>query len=136
MPEISPKSSDLKTSESWGSPAFSFMNVTQGARTAAMGDAFSSVANDINAIFFNPAGLALIKRASYTFSYTRWLVDTAFYNGAVAYNTTKGVIGISLLNYDVGEMEVRTIYNPGGTGEKIKSRGKRHRRCLCLEGNG
>lgn len=104
-----------------GVAAFSFMNVTQGARTAAMGDAFSSVANDINAIFFNPAGLALIKRASYTFSYTRWLVDTAFYNGAVAYNTTKGVIGISLLNYDVGEMEVRTIYNPGGTGEKIKS---------------
>ena len=112
------KSEDLKKV---GLTAFSFLKVTQSARVAGMGDAFTAVADDINSIYFNPAGLGQIKGFAYTFTYTKWLVDTAFYSGALAYNTPKGVIGLSVVNYDFGDVEVRTIYNPLGTGEMIKS---------------
>ena len=38
-----------------GLASFPWMKVTQSSRAAAMGDAFTAVSNDINAIFFNPA---------------------------------------------------------------------------------
>ena len=103
-----------------GLSSFAFMKVTQGARVAAMGDAFTAVADDINAIFYNPAGLGHITGLAYEFSYTKWLVDTAFYSGAVAYNTKMGVLGVSVMNYDIGDIEVRTIFSPLGTGEMVK----------------
>lgn len=104
-----------------GLASFPFMKVTQTARAAAMGDAFAAVADDINSIHFNPAGLAYVEDAAYQFSYTKWLVDTAFYSGAVAYNTRKGVIGVSYVSFDPGDMKERTIFAPRGTGELINN---------------
>ncbi|MCX5785385.1 MAG: hypothetical protein NTX59_06825 [Elusimicrobia bacterium] len=44
-------------------PAFAaFEDMGLGARAAGMGDAFTAVADDINAIYYNPAGLADIGR--------------------------------------------------------------------------
>ncbi|MGQ9707961.1 MAG: hypothetical protein ACUVUR_03690, partial [bacterium] len=38
---------------------FTFMKLGVGARPVAMGQAFTGVADDANALFYNPAGLAL-----------------------------------------------------------------------------
>ena len=43
---------------------------------AGMGGSFVAVADDINTIFVNPAGLTHIDRAEYALGYTRWLVDS------------------------------------------------------------
>lgn len=40
-----------------------------GVRPLGMGGAFSALADDINAIFYNPAGLAISRKASYIKSY-------------------------------------------------------------------
>ena len=117
VPEII-KSEDFRK---LGLASFPFMKVSQTARAAAMGDAFAAVTDDINSIHFNPAGLVYVKHAAYQFSYTNWLVDTAFYSGAVAYNTPKGVIGVSFVSFDAGDMEERTIFSPQGTGEMINA---------------
>ena len=103
-----------------GIASFAFLKVTQSARAAGMGDAYAAVTGDIDAMFYNPAGLASVEKFGYGFSYTKWIGDMAFYSGAVAYKTHFGTLGVSIMNYDVGDMEVRTIYNPQGTGEKIK----------------
>jgi len=45
------------------SPAFGEISPTpESARPYGMGNAFSAVANDVNAILFNPAGLATVKQ--------------------------------------------------------------------------
>ena len=103
-----------------GIASFAFMKVTQSARAAGMGDAYTAVANDIDAIAFNPAGLSSITKFAYGFGYTKWFADMAFYSGAAAYKTRVGTVGVSFMNYDVGDMEVRTIFSPLGTGEKVK----------------
>src|SRR3989339_1401613 len=39
-----------------------FLKMGAGARAVAMGEAFSAVADDVTALYWNPAGLALIKK--------------------------------------------------------------------------
>ena len=104
-----------------GLASFTFLKVVPNARVAAMGDAFAAVADDISAIYMNPGGLGHIDGLAYEFSYTKWLVDTGIYSGAVAYNTPRGILGLSVTSYDMGDMEVRTIFSPQGTGEQVKS---------------
>jgi hypothetical protein len=43
------------------SAGFAFLEIPAGARASAMGGAFTSVAEDVEAIFWNPAGLAGVK---------------------------------------------------------------------------
>ena len=45
-----------------------FLDVTPGARPDAMGQAFSAVADDINTLSFNPAGLGNIRLPEVSFS--------------------------------------------------------------------
>ena len=49
---------------------------TSGARPLGMGEAFVAVADDVNALHFNPAGLAQIKRHQISVMYLDSLVDT------------------------------------------------------------
>ena len=86
---------------------------------AGMGGSFVAVADDINTIFVNPAGLTHIDRAEYALGYTRWLVDSKFYSGAVAYNIDRGVVGLSVMAYSPPDMEETTIFQPLGTGRKL-----------------
>jgi len=51
---------------------------TSGARPLGMGEAFVAVADDVNALNFNPAGLVQIKRHEISVMYLDSLVDTWF----------------------------------------------------------
>ena len=105
------------------SSGMQFLKVSQSARAAGMGDAFTGVANDINAMYFNGAGLTQIKRLAYGVNYTQWLADTKVYSVAAAWNTgsSRGeVIGVSAMVFKPADMEETTILQPDGTGQKIR----------------
>jgi hypothetical protein len=51
---------------------------TSGARTLGMGEAFVALADDVNALNFNPAGLAQIRNYELSIMYLNSLVDTWF----------------------------------------------------------
>lgn len=99
-----------------GTAGFTFLKVGQSTRSAGMGDAYSAMSDDLNAIFRNPAGLTGIKRAEYMFNYTRWLVDSEFYSGAIAYKRGAMVFGLSLVTLQLPAFEETTILQPSGTG--------------------
>lgn len=48
-----------------------FIDTGQGARPVSMGRAFTAVADDIHAVFYNPAGMAQLKGLSATTMYAR-----------------------------------------------------------------
>lgn len=99
-----------------------FLKIGQSARASGMGDAFSAVADDINSMYYNPAGLVHVKRLAYQANFTKWLADTRLYSMSVAYNTgsSRGeVIGLSILSQKPGTMEETTIFQPDGTGQEI-----------------
>lgn len=106
-----------------GSTGFGFLLVGQGARASAMGGAYVSVANDINGIFWNPAGLTAIERAAYTFTYTQWLADSKLYSGAASYKLPFGTVALSLISFAPQSFEETTIFEPLGTGVMVTGTG-------------
>lgn len=99
-----------------------FLKIAQSARAAAMGEAFTAVSDDINAMFFNGAGLVHVENVAYMGNYTRWLVDTDIYSMAVAWNTRSSrgeVLGLSVISHQPVRPPETTIYQPNGTGETV-----------------
>ena len=99
-----------------GIAGFGFLKVTQSPRVAAMGDAFTAVADGIDGMFTNPAGITGVERFGYSFSHTRWLVDSKFYSGAVVYRIGNSAIGLNVISYRPTAFEETTIFKPDGTG--------------------
>lgn len=101
-----------------------FMKIGQSARAEAMGNAFVAVADDINAIFTNGAGLVHVENVAYALNYTRWLADTNIYSVGAVWNTRSArgeVLGLTVLSHQPKEGPETTIYQPNGTGETVKS---------------
>jgi len=52
-----------------------FLKIGVGARASALGDAFVAIANDVSALYWNPAGLVQFKNDEIIFSHNKWVVD-------------------------------------------------------------
>ena len=102
-----------------GKTIYNFLRVEQGARPVALGGAFTAIADDINSIFYNPAGLVNIESTEYVFSYADWLVDSKFFSGAFAYKFNFGTIGVSFVHFGINEFEETTPLQPEGTGRMV-----------------
>lgn len=101
-----------------GTTVAGFLEIGAGARAQAMGGAFTSVADDATAMYWNPAGISRLGRIETTFNYTNWFVDTQYaYAGVVAPVGNMGAVGVNVTHFDFGEQPVRTIARPEGTGE-------------------
>lgn len=85
-----------------GQTGFKFLDVGVGARAAAMGEAFTLVGNDANAVFYNPAGIAYSdSRVNVILHRNYWIADIS-YNavGLTANLKNWGAVGVSLLAAD------------------------------------
>jgi len=85
-----------------------FVKIGVGARQAALGEAAIATVEDVNAAFWNPAGISGIQRAEASFSYTRWFADMNYLAGAVGFRwrPINGVLALSYALLDYGEIEV------------------------------
>lgn len=101
-----------------GTTAAPFLLISQSARATGMGSAFVGVANDVSAIFWNPAGLTKMEGTNVMFDHTIWIADIKYNFVAASYSLgDMGTIGVSYVGSNIGEMKVTTVENPGGTGE-------------------
>ncbi|NOX88778.1 MAG: UPF0164 family protein [Calditrichaeota bacterium] len=57
-----------------------FLRAELSPRASAMGGAYSALGNDIHAVFYNPAGLVLLKRAEVGFVHVQWFEDIRMQN--------------------------------------------------------
>jgi hypothetical protein len=83
-------------------------NTTEAARSAAMGSAFTGVADDASALFSNPAGLGFLHQGQFFLNSDFWLVGT-FQETALFGIPTNGWGGFGLaVHYlDYGQMDGR-----------------------------
>ncbi len=104
-----------------GTTAASFLAIETGARAIGMGGAFVAVSNDITSLYWNPAGLARLSTSGEaTFSHTDWILDVNHEYAAVGLSLGSfGALGLSFCALTMGEMEVRSLLYPEGTGEKF-----------------
>lgn len=101
-----------------GTTAASFLEVEVGSRAIGMGGAFVAVANDVSALYWNPAGIARLSHGEVIFEQIDWLVDISFNHfGVVVPIGHLGSLGAFLTSVNIPRMKVRTVEYPDGTGE-------------------
>ncbi|NWF88825.1 MAG: PorV/PorQ family protein [Ignavibacteriaceae bacterium] len=107
-----------------GTTAAKFLSIGIGPRANAMGGAFTSVANDVSALYWNPAGIATLTdyQAMFTFTSLFKNLDINLNYAAIAIPAgSAGNFGLSVTALDYGEMNVTTELYPEGTGERFSA---------------
>lgn len=96
-----------------------FLKIGIGARSIAMGEAFSSLSDDGTAYIYNPARMNATEDGNVTVMFNKTMLDmTTNYVGA-KFRLNKFGIGIGLLKTTVSDIEVRS--NPGAPIEKFNA---------------
>ncbi len=102
-----------------GTTAAPFLGIGAGPKAIGMGGAFTAVANDPSALYWNPAGISRTGKTEILFEHTNYLINTGYnFFGAVIAFDEDNAIGISITNLDYGTEDVTTVNSPDGTGEK------------------
>lgn len=92
-----------------GSTAAPFLNIAVGARAIGMGGAFTAMADDATALYWNPAGISGIKKFEAAFIHTDWLTDLRYdVVGAVLPLQHDDAIGAQITLLSMPDQEVTT----------------------------
>lgn len=90
------------------------------ARSSGWGSAGTSVATGLEATYLNPSGLAFTRRTEVMFARTSWLSGSGVNLNAFGFSQKvgeTGVLGMSVMSVDFGEIDVTTTNLPeGGAG--------------------
>ncbi len=111
-----------------GSSGGSLLTIQTGVRPAGMGNAFVGVANDINALYYNPAGLGTLRNVEFTALQQNLASDTTYRNAALAISMGEvtssnvsqfGTVALSFGILDFGKIQGRD--NLGNTTPDFKA---------------
>jgi len=73
-----------------------FLKIGVGARAVAMGEAFTPVADDATTLFWNAAGLALLREKRVHFSHTEWPADIDYDNAMMTFPLPQWDMGVGI----------------------------------------
>lgn len=100
-----------------GTTSAQFLKIGVGARAMGLGGSFTSIANDVSTIYWNPAGIANMKGVSIGFTHSQWFADISHdFAGVVVPVSDGDFIALQATTLNTGEQEVTTVANPDGTG--------------------
>ncbi|MHB2147533.1 PorV/PorQ family protein [Calditrichota bacterium LG25] len=100
-----------------GTSSAQFLKIGQGSRALGMGEAYVAIANDAEALYWNPAGLNNFDQHSVFFSHTQWLVEVQLeYAGLVYHINSTNSLGLAITYLHTDEMKETTEFQPLGTG--------------------
>jgi len=101
-----------------GTSAAPFLRIFVGSRGSAMGGAFVAIADDPSAMFWNPGGLAQMKKSAIFVDHSPYLPGLDFnYFGFVLSAGSYGTVGVNVTALTTEKMLVTTPDQPMGTGE-------------------
>jgi hypothetical protein len=102
----------------YGTTAAEFLLFGAGARGTALGTAYSAIANDVSALYYNPAGIALMPRAGAMFGTYDYVAETRYSWGGIAFPFSGGSrsVGIQVGTFGFKDQPVYTAEQPEGTG--------------------
>ncbi|MBI4387024.1 MAG: PorV/PorQ family protein [Elusimicrobia bacterium] len=89
-------------SDAVGTTGSEFLTIDAGARGVAMAGAYTAATDDAYSLYWNPAGLTKIPRASAVLMNTQYLAGINYYYAAYAQHFQDGVIGGALRYLDFG----------------------------------
>lgn len=97
-----------------------FLLIEPSAKMAAMGNAGTTTRGEITSAFFNPAAAGHMERSDAQFTYGAWLADITYNYAAVGIRLGAAhTVTLAVTSLNSGEMDVRTVDQPLGTGERF-----------------
>jgi hypothetical protein len=100
-----------------GTTGLQFLKIGVSARAVGMGEAFTGLANDASAMYYNPAGLNQLSGKEIFFTHTKWPAGINYeYLGASLPIQKVGVFAAQVAVLTTGDMK-RTVPYVGWTGE-------------------
>ena len=108
-----------------GGASVLFLQIEPDSRAAGMGNANAALADNANALFWNPAGLGFQRGTEFGFTYSKWLPEfdagLSYQYGVAKYHLGKlGTVGAHVTYFDLGTFQP-TDENGTETGDPIKS---------------
>jgi len=102
-----------------GTSASPFLGIPVGMKATAMGAAFTAIADDPSALYWNPGAISRTVKTALYVSQSSYLVGSKHsWIGIQVAVSPQDAIGISVNNLDYGDREkVTTVALPEGTGE-------------------
>ena len=85
----------------------SFLNIGVGARPIGMGLAYTAVADDVDAIYWNPGGLSLLNQRQVSAMHADWLVQSRYDFIGLGVPASWGTWGLGFSRLTQGEQEAR-----------------------------
>ncbi len=99
-----------------GATGAAFLKIAPGARAAALGEAFTAVADDASAIQWNPAGLGWLKKSEFTATHGQWIQQSDHNYLAAAVPARWGTLGISITSFSVPDIAKRAADTDAADG--------------------
>jgi tetratricopeptide (TPR) repeat protein len=91
-----------------GETTATFLTLGVGGRPSAMGEAYIGLAEGVNALPYNPAGVANLDAAEVSATHAEWLQGLRYEYVAFAYPLSWGTLGVGVRALTVGGFELRT----------------------------
>lgn len=96
-----------------GTTGAQFLEVGVSPRADAVGGAFTAIADDASAVYYNPAGLVQLENRQVMVSLIDYPADISYsFVGVALPLGFGGVLGIGYYGLDAGEIDVTTHYYP------------------------
>ncbi len=93
-----------------GKSVMQFIKIGVGARQVGLGEACISSVEDVNAVFWNPAGLRGVQSVEASFGYTKWFADLSYITGAAAIRWEGvGVFALEYASLDYGQIDEAVV---------------------------
>lgn len=111
---------ELSTGQSkTGTTVGSFLLIEPSARLTAMGNAGAATYEEVQAGYYNPGAYGHLNRSDAQFTHSLWLAGISYNHAAVAVKTGEnGTFALTLTSLNSGDIAVRTVQQPLGTGEQ------------------
>jgi hypothetical protein len=105
-----------------GTTAAPFLKIGVGGRALGVGETYTTLAEDVTALYWNPAGLARINKIEVGVSHYDYIADLYYDFGGIAIPVEGiGTFGAFMANLGMPDIERTTVQFPEGTGEKVSA---------------
>lgn len=94
-----------------GNTGMAFLKLGVGSRALAMGEAYSAIASDPSAVYYNPAALSLSNNSQLLLMHKEWIQDTRTDFIAAKTSLDALTLGLGINSTSVDNIEIRE--NPG-----------------------
>src|SRR5262245_18696395 len=90
-----------------GKSGLAFLKIGVGSRAAALGEAYTALADEPSAIYWNPAGLRSVSGTQLAFTHLSWLENIKHDFMAISFPGFGGKIGLAFTMQSLPDFELR-----------------------------